>query len=152
MSLADLHGYWKYGDVAVPFRLPIAPVRVVAAGYVERKATKDPPELRPIETPPAQDVDQDLAEISGGMVDASEAIKSADVQSLKNKGKSKPERPEQRKFDYSMGEKERLVVEQMTLMVEEPPQKALFAISENSAEPAEFGQIDSEMEADQTYL
>src|SRR4029078_11093035 len=39
MSLADLHGYWKYGDVVVPFRLRLASVRVVASGFVPRKRT-----------------------------------------------------------------------------------------------------------------
>jgi len=37
MSLPDLHGYWKYGDAVVPFRLPLAPVRVVAQGYIPRE-------------------------------------------------------------------------------------------------------------------
>lgn len=37
MSLPDLHGYWKYGDVVVPFRLPLAPVRIGARGYVARE-------------------------------------------------------------------------------------------------------------------
>ena len=36
MSLPDLHGYWKYGDAVVPFRLPLAPVRVVTQGYIPR--------------------------------------------------------------------------------------------------------------------
>ena len=37
MSLPDLHGYWKYGDAVVPFRLPLAPVKVVTQGYIPRK-------------------------------------------------------------------------------------------------------------------
>jgi hypothetical protein len=37
MSLPDLHGYWKYGDTVVPFRLPLAPVKIVAQGYVPRE-------------------------------------------------------------------------------------------------------------------
>lgn len=37
MSLPDLHGYWKYGDVVVPFRLPLATVKIVASGYVARQ-------------------------------------------------------------------------------------------------------------------
>ncbi len=37
MSLPDLHGYWKYGDTVVPFRLPLAPVKVVARGYTPRE-------------------------------------------------------------------------------------------------------------------
>jgi hypothetical protein len=37
MALPDLHGYWKYGDAVVPFRLPLAPVRVIARGYIARE-------------------------------------------------------------------------------------------------------------------
>ena len=37
MALPDLHGYWKYGDAVVPFRLPLAPVKVVTRGYVPRQ-------------------------------------------------------------------------------------------------------------------
>ena len=37
MSLPDLHGYWKYGDAVVPFRLPLAPVRIVAHAYIPRE-------------------------------------------------------------------------------------------------------------------
>ena len=37
MSLPDLHGYWKYGDVVVPFRLPLASVKIVARGYIPRE-------------------------------------------------------------------------------------------------------------------
>ena len=39
MSLPDLHGYWKYADVVVPFRLPLAPVKIVARGYIPREMT-----------------------------------------------------------------------------------------------------------------
>ena len=39
MSLPDLHGYWKYADAVVPFRLPLAPVKIVARGYIPRKMT-----------------------------------------------------------------------------------------------------------------
>jgi hypothetical protein len=37
MALPDLHGYWKYGDAVVPFRLPLAPVKVVTRGYIPRQ-------------------------------------------------------------------------------------------------------------------
>jgi hypothetical protein len=39
MALPDLHGYWKYGDAVVPFRLPLAPVKIIARGYVARELT-----------------------------------------------------------------------------------------------------------------
>jgi Type IV secretion-system coupling protein DNA-binding domain len=37
MSLPDLHGYWKYGDAVVPFRLPLATVKIVVRGYIARE-------------------------------------------------------------------------------------------------------------------
>ncbi len=37
MALPDLHGYWKYGDAVVPFRLPLAPVKVITRGYIPRE-------------------------------------------------------------------------------------------------------------------
>jgi hypothetical protein len=37
MALPDLHGYWKYGDAVVPFRLPLAPVKIKARGYIARE-------------------------------------------------------------------------------------------------------------------
>lgn len=148
MSLTDLHGYWKYGDVVVPFRLPLAPVRVVANGYVERTVKKDSIEHRPNTTPPPQNVHQEPAEISDGLENAGTATKSADEPPRGNEGKPKPAKPEQREFDYSMVEKERLVAEQMTLIAEESAHEASSAPVENSA----LGQVDAEMEADQTYL
>jgi Type IV secretion-system coupling protein DNA-binding domain len=39
MALPDLHGYWKYGDAVVPFRLPLAPVKIKARGYIARELT-----------------------------------------------------------------------------------------------------------------
>jgi len=39
MALPDLHGYWKYGDAVVPFRLPLAPVKIRARGYIARELT-----------------------------------------------------------------------------------------------------------------
>jgi hypothetical protein len=44
MSLPDLHGYWKYCDMVVPFRLPLAPVRIIAEGFLARsRASVDAP-------------------------------------------------------------------------------------------------------------
>jgi hypothetical protein len=37
MALPDLHGYWKYGDAVVPFRLPLAPIKVVTRGFIPRE-------------------------------------------------------------------------------------------------------------------
>ena len=37
MALPDLHGYWKYGDAVVPFRLPLARVKIVVRGFIGRE-------------------------------------------------------------------------------------------------------------------
>jgi len=37
MCLPDLHGYWKYGDAVVPFRLQLAHVKIVTRGYIPRE-------------------------------------------------------------------------------------------------------------------
>ena len=63
MSLPDLHGYWKYGDAVVPFRLPLAPVRIVAQGYIPRELPASEinlPQLRQIssDSEPKSAVDQ----------------------------------------------------------------------------------------------
>src|SRR5262245_40495200 len=41
MSLADMNGYWKYHDVVIPFRLPLARVRIVAEGFMQRRTTSE---------------------------------------------------------------------------------------------------------------
>ena len=57
MSLPDLHGYWKYGDVVVPFRLPLASVKIVARGYMTREMTPTEIHIPTLH----QDVKQDSA-------------------------------------------------------------------------------------------
>jgi Type IV secretion-system coupling protein DNA-binding domain len=52
MALPDLHGYWKYGDAVVPFRLPLAPVKIKARGYIARELTATEVTLQaPIQQP-----------------------------------------------------------------------------------------------------
>ena len=52
MALPDLHGYWKYGDAIVPFRLPLAPVKIRARGYIARELTATDVTLQlPIQQP-----------------------------------------------------------------------------------------------------
>jgi hypothetical protein len=49
MALPDLHGYWKYGDAVVPFRLPLAPVKVVTRGYIARELPASETHLKKLE-------------------------------------------------------------------------------------------------------
>lgn len=58
MALPDLHGYWKYGDAVVPFRLPLAPVKIKARGYIARELTTT--EVNPQVPLEASGVDQHL--------------------------------------------------------------------------------------------
>lgn len=46
MALPDLHGYWKYGDAVVSFRLPLAPVKVVTKGYIPRELPTSDSDLK----------------------------------------------------------------------------------------------------------
>lgn len=52
MALPDLHGYWKYGDAVVPFRLPLAPVKVVTRGYIPRQLPAREPKLKELQAKP----------------------------------------------------------------------------------------------------
>jgi hypothetical protein len=52
MALPDLHGYWKYGDAVVPFRLPLAPVKVVTPGYIPRELPPGETGLKKLQSKP----------------------------------------------------------------------------------------------------
>ena len=49
MALPNLHGFWKYGDAVVPFRLPLAPVKVVTRGYIPRELPASETHLKKLE-------------------------------------------------------------------------------------------------------
>ena len=48
MSLPNLHGYWKYENVVVPFRIEPLALRNIADSFVERKA---PPAVSRVSDP-----------------------------------------------------------------------------------------------------
>jgi hypothetical protein len=96
MALPDLHGYWKYGDAVVPFRLPLAPVKIVAKGYIPRELRpgeinlpplpQDPSDSRSYRTPvKSQDTKQhehviaesEMNNVLGSNVNLSEAAHEA---------------------------------------------------------------------------
>ncbi len=52
MALPDLHGYWKYGDTVVPFRLPLAPVKLVTRGFIARELPAREPDLSELQAKP----------------------------------------------------------------------------------------------------
>jgi len=61
MALPDLHGYWKYGDAVVPFRLLLAPVKLVTRGFIPRELPAREPNLRELQAKP-QDTSHTLPE------------------------------------------------------------------------------------------
>jgi hypothetical protein len=56
-NLPDLSGYWKYGELVVPFKLDFAPQEVIAEGFTPREsltpASKNPQSEAGKEQPPA---------------------------------------------------------------------------------------------------
>src|SRR5688500_11885521 len=106
MSLPDLHGYWKYHDVVVPFRLPLAPVRIVAPGYVARKRTFDvactPALQKAVTTGKIQDPTSPQSHASDTPKDVSEVSESSQERTHKDNRSPKREKPDQRKFEFKM--------------------------------------------------
>jgi hypothetical protein len=164
MSLADLHGYWKYGDVVVPFRLPLARVRVVTNGYIERQGTAEIVELPSLQRPatgakPGATM-QPLPQETGTEVERSQQVESS-TQARKRKAKSQPRRDkrDQRKFEYAINEKEKLLAERLDVRLEESQTEAAahhvatepeMATSEKETATLEIDMVDPELEAVQT--
>jgi len=145
MSLADLHGYWKYGDVVVPFRLPLASVRVVASGFVRRKRA-------------SKVVERERSEgsySSKHFVNASESSKET---APKVRQPPKREKLDQRKLQFEMDNERassnqivRLVAEGATTSNSDKEKQAVVS-TESQDETAEFGKNDSQLEMDQAIL
>lgn len=126
MCLPDLHGYWKYADVVVPFRLPLAPVRIVARGYIVR-------EMMPIEiqlpSPPQVAVSEKLG--------------------------AKAERPENREYEQAITEKQPEIVFGVNLSdapstfgrsEETPAEDDLTAPAERESTALATNAVDEELE------
>jgi hypothetical protein len=166
MSLADLHGYWKYGDVVVPFRLPLAPVRVVASGYLERKRASDVVELpslpRPVTIAKTQDAKPSQSHASDNSKDGSKVSESTQGQTRKDKRKVKREKRDQHRFEYAISDKETVQAKQIDIKLEQSATKAAVSTEENERqasatvesqdETQEIGKTDSQLEVDQAFL
>ena len=98
MSLPDLHGYWKYGDVVVSFRLPLAPTRIVARGYVAREMTPSEVQLPMNHQEPMRENHRATSEPA--VMDRNEDLTSCvkpvgkNKRARKSKGKQEPRRHE----------------------------------------------------------
>ncbi|HEY6803727.1 MAG TPA: type IV secretion system DNA-binding domain-containing protein [Pyrinomonadaceae bacterium] len=159
MSLSDLHGYWKYGDAVVPFRLPLAPVRIVARGYVRRKLTapeaasaSDHADVVLSEEEHREvfcgDVSDTIAEVrSASALDGTPTIKRS----------IKPAHPDQRLFEFKFDDKQGLETKQRehsnteaALFTRESAQAAL-ATEEGQDETSDSGKRDSQLKLDQMF-
>ena len=92
MSLPDLHGYWKYGDVVVPFRLPLAPVRVVGKGFIKRAESLALTSQNDAGTPPST------------KIETSERDRLREQQVSPAKPRQEETAPRQQTFQYVMAD------------------------------------------------
>jgi hypothetical protein len=132
MSLADLHGYWKYGDVVVPFRLPLAKVSLVAKGYIPRKGIDSMVELPSLKRPSAVPSNRS----------SNDEVQQIETPRRKAKTGKQFAEPEQRKFEYTMGETPRLE--------EALGQAANNPAPEHAGSTTEIGMVDPQLEEAQT--
>jgi len=102
MSLPDLHGYWKYGDTVVPFRLPLAGVRVTAKDYIERVRRST---LLNTVTSPASDRSQPTTSGKDTLVQPIQGQKTNKQRAQRNATtRGKHSNADQRKFEYSLAQ------------------------------------------------
>ena len=162
MSLADLHGYWKYADVVVPFRLPLAPVQIVAPGYVARKCTSDVARTPSLQTRGATEEthDPEISQLHAS--DSTEQVdivsESAQTRTHQDERSPAPKKPEQRKFEYEMNVKETVLIQQKGQSMSEPTvstqdnEQQVFDTGDSQDETQEIGKTDSQLEMDQAIL
>jgi hypothetical protein len=161
MSLPDLNGYWKYGDVVVPFRLPLARLRIVANGFVKRPQTTElialPSTQRPAMNSKADSISQPATQEHVAKVERQGA--EAKTQKRKTKNQPRKDKRDQRKFQYAIAEKERVLAERVGIGREQTGTEAevqgqlkeeqMVTATENIAAP-EFAMVDSEVEGNET--
>lgn len=164
MSLPDLHGYWKYADVVVPFRLPLAPVKIRARGYVAR-------EIPPIEIQlPAhrQKLLSETHEGSNGQTSARKATQDARTsvepsRKKRSKRAAKGDKRDVRQHEHLITERENLletalgvnVVEEANMEIPNQgmtPESDIMVNPESKPIALEIGEIDEELEQAQIVL
>ena len=164
MSLPDLHGYWKYADVVVPFRLPLAPVKIRARGYIAR-------EIPPIEIKLPVRRQKSLSETHEGSDEqtsgrkATRDARTSGGRSRKKKSKraAKGDKRDTRQHEHSITEREnRLetalggnVVEEASMEVlrqDMTPDSDTTMNSDSRPIALEIGEIDEELEHAQIVL
>jgi hypothetical protein len=158
MSLADLHGYWKYGDVVVPFRLPLAPVRIVAPGYIARKRTCGVAGTPLLQKDVTAEATQSQPQPADTPKPVSEVSKSSQQRTRKDNGSPKREKPDQPKFEFKINDKESVNIKQIEQSMTEgaastqAKEQPSFATGESQDETPQIGKSDTQLEMDQAFL
>lgn len=161
MSLPDLNGYWKYGDVVVPFRLPLARLKIVANGFIKRLATTElvalPSTQRPAVNSNADSIAQSATQECAAEVERQGA--EARTQKQMTKNQPRKDKRDQREFEYAIADKDKLLAERMGISHEQTgieagvdgqmKEEQLVPTTENIAAP-EFAMVDSEVEVNET--
>jgi hypothetical protein len=151
MSLADMHGYWKYHDVVVPFRLPLARVRIVAEGFIRRRTSNEVGKdsfAEPIEEP-ASERPNDLHEEpyhDSKEGESTESYLESETQVEPNRYSTITE-PQQREFEFLIDDKDKslalstqAVIQPAEATFQAPVERELFP-----AEEQEIGRVDPEL-------
>jgi hypothetical protein len=133
MSLPDLHGYWKYSDMVVPFRLQLAPVHVVARGFIGR-------ELKPMEV----------------------QLPTSSQESSTGQPTRRARRRDSRKHEHAVTEKQRHLelpggndsnaAQNADCNQSHVPNHEVATVSEAGAAEMEVGAVDEELEQNQIEL
>jgi len=143
MSLPDLHGYWKYHDMVVPFRLPLAPVRIVARGYIQRRRKSEVCSAQPS---PSAECELSSLEESTTPPDEPPMICTPP----ETKGTEQPantNKPKQSEFQFSVPYRENPLAQRLDSSIDESQAKATVrAVNHENGVTREVGPVDPELE------
>jgi hypothetical protein len=136
MSLPDLHGYWKYGDAVVPFRLPLARVKIVVRGYIPRELPR---------------VEINLSALQPGSSDGHHKLPNEQSDMQSNRSPVTPQDPKQHEHRIVEIETENVigsVVTRPETAYEEAAQKELVIVEEKTGTASEMTSEEMEVEAE----
>ena len=141
MSLPDLHGYWKYHDVVVPFRLPLAPVRIVASGYIQRRRKSETDNRLYVNSAA-------LSEAELPSVEESTAPQSLIGRVPETEQTSTPTRPKQAEFQFSIPHREDAIGQRLDSNTNESQPKVAIteAVTPENGVTQEIAPVDPQLE------
>jgi hypothetical protein len=164
MSLPDLHGYWKYADVVVPFRLPLAAVKIVARGYMARQMTPSEMQL----PAPHQEVTSESHEGPSRKTARRDPKEGASgsakpVKKKKSVRGAKDDKPDTRQHEHLITENRKEFASVLGVNMAEAaqtdvhdraatPQAVMAMTLETGSAVQEIGEVDQELEAAQNEM